>query len=57
MVVLIAMKADTPEMGKKGSGWFWSVKKVFKSSAKELPEKKVIPINFLKFLIALLISN
>lgn len=27
-------------MGKKGSGWFWSVKKVFKSSAKELPEKK-----------------
>lgn len=27
-------------MGKKGSGWFSTVKKVFKSSPKELPEKK-----------------
>ncbi|GLU21270.1 hypothetical protein SLE2022_374160 [Rubroshorea leprosula] len=27
-------------MGKKGSGWFSSVKKVFKSSSKDLPEKK-----------------
>ncbi|XP_022763775.1 protein IQ-DOMAIN 1-like isoform X2 [Durio zibethinus] len=27
-------------MGKKGSGWFSTVKKVFKSSSKDLPEKK-----------------
>ncbi|KAK2992744.1 hypothetical protein RJ640_023257 [Escallonia rubra] len=27
-------------MGKKGSGWFSSVKKVFKPSSKELPDKK-----------------
>ncbi|OMP00937.1 IQ motif, EF-hand binding site [Corchorus capsularis] len=27
-------------MGKKGSGWFSSVKKVFKSSSKDLPDKK-----------------
>ncbi|CAK9151604.1 unnamed protein product [Ilex paraguariensis] len=27
-------------MGKKGSGWFSTVKKVFKPSSKELPEKK-----------------
>lgn len=27
-------------MGKKGSSWFSSVKKVFKSSSKDLPEKK-----------------
>lgn len=31
-----------PEMGKKGSSWFSSVKKVFKSSPKELQDKKVI---------------
>ncbi|PPR84550.1 hypothetical protein GOBAR_AA36159 [Gossypium barbadense] len=28
-------------MGKKGSGWFSTVKKVFKSSHKDLPDKKV----------------
>ncbi|KHG28235.1 hypothetical protein F383_34989 [Gossypium arboreum] len=28
-------------MGKKGSGWFSMVKKVFKSSSKDLPDKKV----------------
>ncbi|PPR86953.1 hypothetical protein GOBAR_AA33739 [Gossypium barbadense] len=27
-------------MGKKGSGWFSMVKKVFKSSSKDLPDKK-----------------
>lgn len=27
-------------MGKKGNGWFSSVKKVFKNSSKDLPEKK-----------------
>uniref|UniRef100_A0A5B7B7Z4 Uncharacterized protein n=1 Tax=Davidia involucrata TaxID=16924 RepID=A0A5B7B7Z4_DAVIN len=27
-------------MGKKGSGWFSTVKKVFKHSSKDLPEKK-----------------
>jgi hypothetical protein len=31
-----------PEMGKKGSSWISSVKKVFKISPKDLPEKKVI---------------
>ncbi|XP_021300683.1 protein IQ-DOMAIN 1 isoform X1 [Herrania umbratica] len=29
-------------MGKKGSGWFSTVKKVFKSSSKDLPEKKKV---------------
>ncbi|PON72053.1 IQ motif, EF-hand binding site [Parasponia andersonii] len=29
-------------MGKKGNGWFSSVKKVFKHSSKDLPEKKEI---------------
>lgn len=30
-----------PEMVKKGNGWFSSVKKVFRPSSKDLPEKKV----------------
>uniref|UniRef100_A0A2P2JVT3 Uncharacterized protein n=1 Tax=Rhizophora mucronata TaxID=61149 RepID=A0A2P2JVT3_RHIMU len=29
-------------MGKKGGGWFSSMKKVFKSSSKEFSDKKVI---------------
>lgn len=31
-------------MGKKGNGWFSTVKKVFKHSSKDLPEKKVSPL-------------
>ncbi|KAF4380382.1 hypothetical protein F8388_024675 [Cannabis sativa] len=31
-------------MGKKGNGWFSSVKKVFKHSSKDLPEKKEINV-------------
>lgn len=31
----------SPEMGKKGSSWFSSVKKVFKNSSKDSPDKKV----------------
>ncbi|PPR94402.1 hypothetical protein GOBAR_AA26267 [Gossypium barbadense] len=30
-------------MGKKGSGWFATVKEVFKSSHKDLPDKKMDP--------------
>lgn len=33
-------------MGKKGSGWFSSVKKVFKQSPKDSPDKKVSSISF-----------
>lgn len=33
-------------MGKKGSGWFSSVKKVFKHSPKDSPEKKVSSCSF-----------
>ena len=47
MAILLIYDGDKnpifwPEIGKKGSSWFSSVKKVFKPSPKELQEKKVI---------------
>ncbi|KHG00235.1 esterase [Gossypium arboreum] len=33
-------------MGKKGSGWFSTVKKVFKSSRKNFPDKKFFLLPF-----------
>ncbi|PPS11687.1 hypothetical protein GOBAR_AA08957 [Gossypium barbadense] len=42
-------------MGKKGSGWFATVKEVFKSSRKDLPDKKVTGVR--PFGVSLLVAG